>query len=59
MDLSGPEIDMVGLAQSLGVYAERVGEPDVLAEKVRESLATNDRPRLFDVPIERTLAGPG
>jgi benzoylformate decarboxylase len=59
MDLNGPEIDMVGLAQSLGVHAERVGEPDVLAEKVRESLAANDRPRLFDVPIERTLAGPG
>lgn len=59
MDLGEPEIDMVGLAQSLGVHAERVGEPDLLAEKVRESLAAGDRPRLFDVPIERTLAGPG
>ena len=59
MDLTGPEIDMVSLARSLGVDAERVSEPDELAEKVSASLAAGDRPRLFDVPIERSLAGPG
>jgi benzoylformate decarboxylase len=59
MDLRGPEIDMVGLAQSLGVQAERVREPDELAEKVRESLSTPDGPRLFDVPIARSTSGPG
>ena len=59
MDLSGPEIDMVGLARSMGVHAERIEDPDTLARKVRDSLAADDRPRLFDVPIERTLAGPG
>ena len=59
MDLRQPEIDMVGLAQAMGVSAERIGEPDELAEKVRQSLAASDAPRLFDVPIERTLAGPG
>jgi benzoylformate decarboxylase len=59
MDLTGPEIDMVALAGSLGVPAERVGEPDELAEKVARSLASSDGPRLFDVPIERSLAGPG
>jgi benzoylformate decarboxylase len=59
MDLTGPEIDMVALAQALGVHAERVREPDELAEKVAASLAAGDAPRLFDVPIERTLAGPG
>jgi thiamine pyrophosphate-dependent acetolactate synthase large subunit-like protein len=48
---------MVTLAQSLGVPAERVSEPDELAEKVKRSLG-GDGPRLFDVPIERTLAGP-
>ena len=58
MDLTQPEIDMVGLAKSLGVPAERVTEPDELAEKVARSLA-GDGPRLFDVPIERTLTGPG
>lgn len=59
MDLTEPEIDMVALAQALGVHAERVHEPDELAEKVAASLAASDAPRLFDVPIERTLAGPG
>ena len=58
MDLSGPEIDMVSLARAFGVEAERLDEPDELAEKVRASLAAGDRPRLFDVPIERSLAGP-
>jgi benzoylformate decarboxylase len=57
MDLSGPEVDMVGLARSLGVAAERVTEPDELTEKVRASLASGE-PHLFDVPIARSLAGP-
>ena len=48
-----------GAGAALGVEAERVSEPDELAEKVGASLADNDGPRLFDVPIERTLAGPG
>jgi benzoylformate decarboxylase len=59
MDLREPEIDFVGLAQSLGVRAERVSEPDELAAKVRDSLVANDGPRLFDVPIARSTAGPG
>jgi benzoylformate decarboxylase len=58
MDLQGPEIDMVALARALGVPAERVSEPDELAEKVKQSLTAGDGPRLFDVPIERTMAGP-
>ncbi|HVA44968.1 MAG TPA: thiamine pyrophosphate-binding protein [Pirellulales bacterium] len=53
LDLSQPEIDMVGLAKSLGVEAQRVGDPDELAERVSKSLA-GDVPRLFDVPIQRT-----
>jgi benzoylformate decarboxylase len=59
MDLAEPEIDTVALARSLGVAAERVSEPDELAAKVKASLAASDGPRLFDVPIERSLAGPG
>jgi benzoylformate decarboxylase len=58
MDLRGPEIDMVSLARAMGVEAQRVSEPEELAEKVKSSLAAQDRPRLFDVPIERSLAGP-
>jgi benzoylformate decarboxylase len=59
MDLREPEIDFVTLAESLGVRAERVSEPDELAAKVQASLAANDGPRLFDVPIARSTAGPG
>jgi thiamine pyrophosphate-dependent acetolactate synthase large subunit-like protein len=47
------------LAQSLGVHAERIVEPEELAQKIAQSLAAGDAPRLFDVPIERSLAGPG
>jgi benzoylformate decarboxylase len=59
MDLTEPEVDMVALAQALGVRAERVSEPDELAAKVGDSLKSDNSPRLFDVPIERSLAGPG
>ena len=53
MDTVDPEIDMVQLARSLGVQAERISEPEALSAKVRESL-TGDLPRLFDVPIQRS-----
>lgn len=52
MDLAGPEVDFVGLARSLGVEAERIEDPAQLTDRVRDSLA-GDRPRLFDVPIQR------
>ncbi len=50
LDLVGPAVDFVGLARSLGVQADRVSDPDELADRVRESLSGN-APRLFDVPI--------
>ena len=53
LDLIQPEIDLVGLARSLGVEAHRITEPDELAERVAESLASAV-PRLFDVPIQRS-----
>jgi benzoylformate decarboxylase len=52
-DLNQPEIDLVGIARSLGVEAHRVTDPDELAERVAQSLA-GDVPQLFDVPIQRT-----
>lgn len=56
MDITGPEIDFVGLAQSLGVRADRVNEPEELSALVAQSLAGNE-PRLFDVSIARNLPG--
>ncbi len=58
MDLDEPRVDMVALAQAFGVSAQRVTEPEELSELVAESLAGNV-PRLFDVPIQRGLVGPG
>jgi benzoylformate decarboxylase len=53
MDLAQPDIDIVGLAQSLGVRAVRITEPDELADRVRDSLA-GDQPQLIDVPLTRS-----
>ena len=50
MDLAPPAIDFVKLAESMGVAAQRIDEPDALAAAVRDSLA-GDRPRLIEVPI--------
>ena len=55
MDLDAPTIDFVALAQSLGVEALRVTEPEELSDVVRQSLA-GDRPRLIDVTIGRSRA---
>jgi benzoylformate decarboxylase len=54
MDLTGPEPDMVGLAQSFGIDAIRVREADELSDALRESFASN-KPKLIDVPIARDV----
>lgn len=56
LDLVGPEVDLVGLARSLGVKAERVSEPEELRESLTAALAA-DEPRLLDVPISRETPG--
>jgi benzoylformate decarboxylase len=58
MDLTDPAIDMVALAQSFGVRARRIEQPAELSQCVADSLSGSDGPQLFDVPIERTVAGP-
>jgi len=52
MDLVQPEIDFVGLAQSFGMEADRIGDPDALSERLR-AWRDNPRPLLLDVPIDR------
>jgi benzoylformate decarboxylase len=51
LDVVAPDVDYVGLSQSLGVAARRIAEPEQLAEAVRESLG-GDRPQLFEIPID-------
>jgi len=58
MDLREPAVDMVSLAQSMGVGAQRVTEPDELCDVLKQSLAS-DAPRLIDVTIQAGLKGPG
>jgi benzoylformate decarboxylase len=58
LDLRPPSVDMVALAQSLGVAAVRIDEPGELAQQVAASLAGSE-PRLFDVAIQPGLVGPG
>jgi len=50
MNITGPNVDFVGLAKSLGVDAQRIGDPKELVDCVRSSLL-GDRPRLIEVPI--------
>jgi benzoylformate decarboxylase len=50
LDVQSPAIDYVGLAQSLGVSARRITEPDELSEAVRQSLH-GEVPQLIEVPV--------
>jgi benzoylformate decarboxylase len=52
MDLTGPEVDFVALAKSLGVEAHRVADPDELSDRIRTGLPA-ESPVLLEVPIER------
>ena len=52
LDIREPEVDLVALAQSLGVDAVRVQEPDELTQRLRAA-THSDRPLLIDVPISR------
>jgi benzoylformate decarboxylase len=56
LDLVEPEVDYVKLAQSLGVSAVRLVEPDAVADAVAESFSRKGgEPRLIEVPIRREL----
>lgn len=56
LDLVGPEVDFVKLAEALGVEAVRVSDPDELRQRVAASFQ-RDRPLLIDVPIARNVPG--
>ncbi len=50
LDVVDPVIDYVALAQSLGVAAQRITEPDELSEAIGDSFKS-EVPRLIEVPI--------
>ena len=52
MDLREPEVDLVALAQSLGVQAHRASDPDEVSDWLKDSFDV-DEPMLLDVPIAR------
>ena len=54
LDLVEPEVDLVQVAQGLGVEARRISEPDELCDAIQTAWKANDKPVLFDVPISRT-----
>ena len=57
LDMTEPEVDFVKLAESFGVRARRVTEPEELSQHVAESLSAaakgSGEPLLLDVPIAR------
>jgi benzoylformate decarboxylase len=55
MDFREPEIDFAGLAQSLGLKAQRVSEPDAIKPALQQALADSSGPHLIDVAIDGSL----
>jgi benzoylformate decarboxylase len=56
MDLRDPEIDFTGLAQSMGVAARRIVEPQDFAPALREAMASG-APRLIEVMVADGFGG--
>ncbi|MGD0518505.1 MAG: thiamine pyrophosphate-dependent enzyme, partial [Thermoguttaceae bacterium] len=50
LDVADPAIDYVALAQSLGVQAQRITEPEELSEAIRDSFKSNE-PCVIEVPV--------
>ena len=55
MDFREPEIDFVGLAQSLGLQAQRIIEPDAIVPALQQALSHNG-PTLLDVYVDDGFA---
>lgn len=50
LDITDPAIDYVKLAQSLGVQAKRITEPEELSEAIQKSFKS-DMPQVIEVPV--------
>lgn len=51
MDFADPSVDFTGLAQSLGVEAQRIADPEAIAPAVKASIASG-RPHLIEVMVD-------
>ncbi len=56
MDLIGPQVDFVGLAQAFGVKGVRLEDPRDIGPAVREAQQARE-PRLIDVVIDGSVRG--
>lgn len=56
MDLTEPEVDILGLARAFGVEAVQAESPEEVSEAVAAGLNSN-RPTLINVPIARRIPG--
>jgi benzoylformate decarboxylase len=50
MDIDHPSIDFVGLAQSMGVKAQRISDPKDVGAAIKSSVASGE-PRLLDISV--------
>ena len=51
MDLNGPALDFVHLAQGMGVSAERIEDPDALGDALRRAFDSG-KPCLIELAVE-------
>jgi benzoylformate decarboxylase len=56
MDLRNPDIDFVALAQSFGLSARRVTDPQDIAAALREGF-TSGKPNLVDIRVADGFGG--
>ncbi len=56
MDMDNPPIDFVGLAQSMGVPAQRISDPQNVGPALRESIKSGG-PRLLEVSVADGFGG--
>ena len=56
MDFDDPSIDFVGLAQSMGVPAQRVTSPDKIRPALDSAIA-NSGPVLLDIAVDGSVGG--
>jgi benzoylformate decarboxylase len=54
MDFTDPPINFVGLAESLGVSAQKINEADAVRPAIQAALSYNG-PSLLDVSVERSV----